>query len=156
MGSQTPALTLVVLGAMPPLAQTQILRLVGPAHRSTAGALIPVLFNGAIAIGAGLASLVVTRSGVGALPVPAAIVVAVAVIGLANLIRTRRREQALKDARSLRRGIRGDPPGEDVFEVRVGWPSRMALSIKRWRWGGRRRGRHHLFHRATGPNVALN
>ncbi|HEY5842019.1 MAG TPA: hypothetical protein VIU87_11200 [Mycobacterium sp.] len=40
-----------------PLAETQIRRLVGPAHGSTAGALIPVLFRGAIAIGAGLASL---------------------------------------------------------------------------------------------------
>jgi len=73
----------VVSGAMPPLAQTQILRLAGPTHRATAGALIPVLFNGAIAIGAGLASLVVARSGVGALPVPAGAIVAVAAVGLA-------------------------------------------------------------------------
>ena len=77
----------VVSGAMPPLAQTQILRLAGPAHRATAGALIPVLFNGAIAIGAGLASLVVAGSGVGALPVPAAAIVALAAVGLAIAVR---------------------------------------------------------------------
>ena len=79
----------VVSGAMPPLAQTQILRLAGPAPRSTAGALIPVLFNGAIAIGAGLASIVVAHHGVAALPVPAGIVVAVAATGIASTSRTR-------------------------------------------------------------------
>lgn len=70
-------------GALPPLAQTLILRLAGPEHRSLAGALIPVLFNGGIAVGAALASVVVAHDGVSALPVPAAGLIAVAVAGLA-------------------------------------------------------------------------
>ena len=68
---------------MPPLAQTEILRRGGPEHRSTAGAIIPVLFNGGIAVGAALAALVVHQGGVGALPVPAAVAVALAAGGLA-------------------------------------------------------------------------
>lgn len=80
----------VVSGAIPPLAQTAILRLAGAAHRSMAGALIPVLFNGAIALGAGLSALLVERNGVFALPVPAAVVVAAATVGLAISSRARR------------------------------------------------------------------
>lgn len=72
----------VASGAVPPLAQTLILRLGGPARRATAGALIPVVFNGGIAVGAALASLVVARVGVPALPVPAAVVVAVTTVAL--------------------------------------------------------------------------
>ena len=72
----------LVSGAVPPLAQTEILRSAGPAHRSTAGALIPVLFNGGIAIGAALGSMVVGRAGIGALPVPTAAVIAAAALGL--------------------------------------------------------------------------
>ncbi|GAA1727788.1 MFS transporter [Isoptericola hypogeus] len=70
-------------GALPPLAQTLVLQLGGPGRRATAGALIPVVFNGGIAVGAALASLVVARGGVGALPVPAAVVVGVTVVALA-------------------------------------------------------------------------
>ncbi|MFD6177310.1 MULTISPECIES: MFS transporter [unclassified Isoptericola] len=70
-------------GALPPLAQTLILRLGGPARRATAGALIPVVFNGGIAVGAAAASLVVARGGVDALPVPAAAVVAATTVALA-------------------------------------------------------------------------
>jgi predicted MFS family arabinose efflux permease len=66
----------VASGAVPPLAQTLILRLAGPERRATAGALIPVLFNGGIALGAGLASAAVAAAGVGALPLPAAALVA--------------------------------------------------------------------------------
>jgi len=73
----------VASGALPPLAQTLILRLGGPARRSTAAALIPVVFNGGIAVGAALASLAVARGGVDALPVPAAVVVAVTAVALA-------------------------------------------------------------------------
>ncbi|WP_369371911.1 MFS transporter [Promicromonospora sp. Populi] len=73
----------VVSGAMPPFAQTLILRLAGPERRSFAGALIPVLFNGGIAVGAALASLVVAASGVAGLPLLAAVVVAAAALGLA-------------------------------------------------------------------------
>lgn len=62
-------------GALPPLAQTLILRLGGPGRRATAGALIPVVFNGGIALGAAGASLVAAGGGVGALPVPAAVLV---------------------------------------------------------------------------------
>lgn len=69
-------------GALPPLAQTTILRLAGREHRRTAGALIPVLFNGGIAVGAALASWVVAGAGVAALPIPAAGVVVLAGVGL--------------------------------------------------------------------------
>ncbi|MFE5293245.1 MFS transporter [Isoptericola sp. NPDC056618] len=69
-------------GALPPLAQTLILRLGGPERRATAAALIPVVFNGGIAVGAALASWVVAGGGVGALPVPAAVVVAVTALAL--------------------------------------------------------------------------
>jgi predicted MFS family arabinose efflux permease len=79
----------LVSGTLPPLAQTQILRLAGPAHRALAGALIPVLFNAGIALGAALASVVVARQGVGALPVPAATLVAAATVGLLLLSRAR-------------------------------------------------------------------
>jgi predicted MFS family arabinose efflux permease len=77
----------VVSGGMPPFAQTLILRLAGPERRSFAGALIPVLFNGGIAIGAALASLVVAGSGVASLPLLAAAVVAAAAVGLALSLR---------------------------------------------------------------------
>ncbi|MFI2485701.1 MFS transporter [Promicromonospora kroppenstedtii] len=77
----------VVSGAMPPFAQTLILRLAGPERRSFAGALIPVLFNGGIAVGAALASAVVAGSGVAALPLLAAVVVGVAATGLAGALR---------------------------------------------------------------------
>ncbi len=77
----------VVSGGMPPFAQTLILRLAGPERRSFAGALIPVLFNGGIAVGAALASLVVAGSGVPAVPLLAALVVAAAAVGLALSLR---------------------------------------------------------------------
>ncbi|MFI2363233.1 MFS transporter [Promicromonospora sp. NPDC019610] len=77
----------VVSGAMPPFAQTLILRLAGPERRSFAGALIPVLFNGGIAVGAALASFVVAGSGVTAVPVLAAVVVGAAAVGLAVSVR---------------------------------------------------------------------
>lgn len=73
----------VVSGALPPLAQTLILRLAGPAHRTLAGALIPVLFNGGIAIGAAFAAGVVAVGGTGAVVVPSAALVALAAVGLA-------------------------------------------------------------------------
>ncbi len=73
----------VVSGALPPLAQTLILRLAGPTHRTLAGALIPVLFNGGIAIGAAFAAGVVAVGGAGAVVVPAAALVALAAAGLA-------------------------------------------------------------------------
>lgn len=80
----------VASGALPALAQTLILRLAGPDHRGFAGALIPVLFNLGIAIGAALASLVVGRAGVPALPPLAAAVIAVAAVGLFLGMRSRR------------------------------------------------------------------
>jgi predicted MFS family arabinose efflux permease len=79
----------VVSGGMPPFAQTLILRLAGPERRSFAGALIPVLFNGGIAVGAALASLVVARSGVAAVPPLAAAVVGAAALVLALTLRRR-------------------------------------------------------------------
>ena len=77
----------IVSGGMPPFAQTLILRLAGPERRSFAGALIPVVFNGGIAVGAALASFVVARSGVTALPLLAAVVIGVAALTLAATIR---------------------------------------------------------------------
>jgi DHA1 family inner membrane transport protein len=77
----------VVSGGLPPFAQTLILRLAGPERRSFAGALIPVLFNGGIAVGAGLASLVVATSGISALPLLGAVVVGAAALGLAAAVR---------------------------------------------------------------------
>ncbi|WP_436699841.1 MFS transporter [Nocardioides sp. BYT-33-1] len=76
-------------GALPPFAQTLILRLAGPAHRALAGALIPVLFNGGIAVGAALASGIVARYGVGGLGLPAAVLIALAAAGLAATARDR-------------------------------------------------------------------
>lgn len=73
----------VVSGALPPLAQTLILRLAGPSHRTLAGALIPVLFNGGIAVGAAFAAGVVAVGGTGAVVVPAAFLVVLAAVGLA-------------------------------------------------------------------------
>ncbi|MBE1878957.1 MFS transporter [Myceligenerans pegani] len=72
----------VASGALPPLAQTLILRLAGPERRAFAGALIPVLFNGGIAAGAALFSALVATAGIAAVPVPAAAVVGAAAVGL--------------------------------------------------------------------------
>lgn len=77
----------VASGALPALAQTLILRLAGPAHRGFAGALIPVLFNLGIAVGAALASLVVGQAGVAALPLLAAVVIAAASAALGFAVR---------------------------------------------------------------------
>jgi DHA1 family inner membrane transport protein len=84
----------VVSGALPPLAQTEIFRLAGPEHRAIAGAAIPVVFNGGIAVGAALAAQLVAHAGVGALPVPAAAVVAASALGLAGASWARRRTAA--------------------------------------------------------------
>ncbi len=77
----------VASGALPPFAQTLVLRLAGPGHRALAGALIPVLFNGGIAVGAALASGVVAAYGVGGLGLPAATLVLLAAAGLARVAR---------------------------------------------------------------------
>ncbi|MBM7520230.1 MFS transporter [Nocardioides nitrophenolicus] len=74
-------------GALPPFAQTLVLRLAGPGHRALAGALIPVLFNGGIAVGAALASGLVAAYGVGGLGLPAAALVLLAAAGLARATR---------------------------------------------------------------------
>jgi predicted MFS family arabinose efflux permease len=66
-----------------------ILRLAGPEHRSLAGALIPVVFNGGIAIGAAFASGVVAQGGAEGLPVPAAALIGLAAAGLAVVSRPR-------------------------------------------------------------------
>lgn len=69
-------------GALPPLAQTLILRLAGPERRGFAGALIPVLFNLGIAIGAALASVVVGVAEPAVVPPLAAGVIGLATVGL--------------------------------------------------------------------------
>ena len=78
----------VASGALPPLAQTLILRLGGPERRTTASALIPVVFNGGIAVGAAAASALVARAGTDTLPVPAAVVVAATAVLLAVAARS--------------------------------------------------------------------
>ncbi len=104
----------VASGALPPLAQTLILRLGGPARRATAGALIPVVLNGGIALGAALASFVVAGGGVVALPVPAAVLVAATAAALAAGARVWSRPAAARQpetsgARAARRAA-GSPP----------------------------------------------
>jgi DHA1 family inner membrane transport protein len=81
----------VASGALPPLAQTMILRLAGQRRRALAGALIPVVFNLGIAIGAALASVVVGGGALAALPVLGAAVIAVAAVGLVVVMRRSRR-----------------------------------------------------------------
>jgi predicted MFS family arabinose efflux permease len=97
----------VASGALPPLAQTLILRLAGPQRRWLAGALIPVMFNGGIAVGAALASAVVVRSGTDAVPSRAAAVVATAAVGL------------LLSLGALRRGVAGAGRAERAEAVRT-------------------------------------
>jgi DHA1 family inner membrane transport protein len=77
----------VASGALPPLAQTMILRLAGTERRALAGALIPVVFNLGIAIGAALASVVVGGGAVAALPALGAAVIAAAALGLVVTVR---------------------------------------------------------------------
>ena len=81
----------VASGALPPLAQTMILRLAGQRRRALAGALIPVVFNLGIAIGAALASVVVGAGALAALPALGAAVIAVAALGLVVVVRRSRR-----------------------------------------------------------------
>ena len=95
LGASEAALGLVAIlglgvasGALPPLAQTEILRRAGTVHRDLASALIPVVFNGGIAVGAA-ASLLVGQAGPSALPVPAAAAALVAALGLAAATRSR-------------------------------------------------------------------
>lgn len=77
----------VASGALPPLAQTMILRLAGTERRALAGALIPVVFNLGIAIGAALASVVVGGGALAGLPALGAGVIAAAALGLVVTVR---------------------------------------------------------------------
>jgi DHA1 family inner membrane transport protein len=81
----------VASGAIPSLAQTEVLRRAGDRHRGLAGALIPVLFNGGIAIGAVLASLVAGAAGPAAVPLPSAGIVLAAGLVLARCARRAQR-----------------------------------------------------------------
>ncbi|MWC00130.1 MFS transporter, partial [Agromyces sp. MMS17-SY077] len=82
IGIAVVAVWAIASGALPPLAQSEILRLAGPEHRGTAGALIPVLFNLGVAVGAALASVVVGTAGVAPLGPLAAAVVGAATLGI--------------------------------------------------------------------------
>lgn len=77
-------------GALPPLVQTLIMQRGGPRLRRTAGTVVPVTFNLAIAAGAAAGSGVVGAWGVEALPAPAAAVVGIGVLGLLSLRRPHR------------------------------------------------------------------
>lgn len=97
----TPTISIIVVvvwglgsGAFPPLAQTMILRIAGPERRDFAGALIPVLFNGGIAIGAGAASALVGGASPAAVPIPAAAIVIAAAVALGTVASGRRRGAA--------------------------------------------------------------
>jgi predicted MFS family arabinose efflux permease len=68
-----------------------ILRLAGPRRRALAGALIPVVFNLGIAVGAALASVVVGGGALAALPALGAAVIAAAALGLVVVVRGNRR-----------------------------------------------------------------
>ncbi|WP_127794509.1 MFS transporter [Agromyces sp. LHK192] len=81
----------VASGALPPLAQTMILRLAGPEGRDLASALIPVVFNLGIAIGAGAAAGLVGLVGVGAVPFAGAAVIGASAVGLGFAVRGPRR-----------------------------------------------------------------
>lgn len=87
VGTAVVVVWAVASGALPALAQTLILRLAGTARRSFAGALIPVLFNLGIAVGAALAAVTVGTAGLTSLSVLSAAIVGMAVIGLALTIR---------------------------------------------------------------------
>ena len=71
-----------------------ILRLAGPQRRALAGALIPVVFNLGIAIGAALASVVVGAGALSSLPALGAAVIAAAAVGLVVTVRRTRRMAA--------------------------------------------------------------
>ena len=110
-----PVVGLVVLvawgltsGTLPPLAQTLIMRTAGPEHRGTAGGVIPVVFNLGIAVGAAVGSLVVERSAPASLPVPAALVVAVAAVGL--VVSTRSRAAVPGDAQAVEPAVAAPCP----------------------------------------------
>ena len=77
----------VASGALPPLAQTMILRLAGPERRALAGALIPVVFNLGIAIGAALASRRRRRWRARVVAPLGAAVIAAAAVGLVVAVR---------------------------------------------------------------------
>ncbi|WP_199423265.1 MFS transporter [Actinotalea solisilvae] len=87
-------------GALPPLAQTTILRLAGPGLRATAATLIPVTFNLGIAVGAALGSAATARLGAEGVPAPAAAVVVVAGVGLAATARRDARARRSRPART--------------------------------------------------------
>ncbi|MFD1504819.1 MFS transporter [Georgenia yuyongxinii] len=91
-------------GAAFPLAQTVIMGAAGPALRSVAGTIIPVMFNLGIALGTAAGSGVVDRLGVPALPWLAG---GVALLGTAVLIGALRGPSGLV-RRSLRTGMTGD------------------------------------------------
>lgn len=74
-------------GALPPLAQTMIMRLAGARHRGTAGAIVPVMFNLGIALGAAGGAAVIAGPGLTHLPVPAAVIVLLGAAGLAGVAR---------------------------------------------------------------------
>lgn len=81
-------------GALPPLAQTMIMRLAGSRHRATAGAIVPVMFNVGIAAGAAGAAAVIAGPGPALLPVAAAVVVLLGAVGLATVLRRTPRASA--------------------------------------------------------------
>jgi len=65
-----------------------IMRLAGRGLRSTAGAVVPVMFNLGIAAGAAVGSGVVDLWGAGALAGPAAALVAGGALGVAGVLRS--------------------------------------------------------------------
>ncbi|MGY1718313.1 MFS transporter [Blastococcus sp. SYSU DS0552] len=94
----------IATGAVGPAVQTRMMRAAGVAHRDTAGALVPVVFNLGIALGATLGSAVVAGAGVALLPAPATALALVATLGLSLAVGVLRlhRRPATRPARERR------------------------------------------------------
>ncbi|MFG1677108.1 MFS transporter [Micromonospora sp. NPDC049282] len=73
----------LLIGLLPPVFQTHLLRIASPGREATAGAIGITVLNLGIAAGATLGGAVLDHRQAGALPVVAAVVIAVATIGLA-------------------------------------------------------------------------
>ncbi|MCZ7438654.1 MFS transporter [Micromonospora sp. WMMC241] len=72
----------LLIGLLPPVFQTHLLRIATPGREATAGAIGITVLNLGIAAGATLGGAVLDRRPAGALPVVAAVVIAVAALGL--------------------------------------------------------------------------
>ena len=82
----------VLIGLLPPVFQTRLLRMAPPGAEAVTGAIGVTVLNLGIAAGAALGGLVLDRRGAAALPVVAAALIAVAAVELLVVGRSRRPE----------------------------------------------------------------